>query len=172
MRELTIRAESAHDVAEVTAVHRAAFGQPGEADLVDRLRATARPQVSLVALRGGALVGHIFFSPVVIEAAPADLCPMGLAPVGVLPAHQHAGVGGALVRAGIEACRALGAQAVVVLGHPPYYPRFGFVPARRFGLHCEYVAPEDGAFMALEIVPGALAGVGGLVRYAPAFANL
>lgn len=172
MRDLTIRAESENDVPRVAAVHRAAFGQPDEANFVDRLRATARPQVSLVALRGGALVGHIFFSPVAIEAAPADLCPMGLAPVGVLPAHQNAGVGDALVRAGLEACRALGAQAVVVLGHPAYYPRFGFLPARRFGLHCEYVAPDDDAFMALEILQGALAGVTGLVRYAPAFANL
>jgi putative acetyltransferase len=128
--------------------------------------------VSLVALCDGALVGHIFFSPVTIAAAPVELVPMGLAPVGVLPAYQRAGIGGALVRAGLAACRALGARAVVVLGHPSYYPRFGFVPARRFGLHCEYVPPDDDAFMARELQPGALAGVTGVVRYAPAFANL
>lgn len=169
MSRAVIRAEEAGDTAAVAAVHRAAFGRPHEAQLVDRLRATADPQVSLVALSGGAVVGHIFFSPVTIAAAAADLVPMGLAPMAVLPAWQRVGIGGALVRAGLDACRALGAHAVVVLGHPPYYPRFGFAPAVRFGLRSEYPAAAE-AFMALELVPGALTGATGLVRYAPAFA--
>jgi putative acetyltransferase len=163
-----IRVETAQDVAAVAAVERAAFGRSEEAELVDRLRTSGSPYVSLVADAGDAVVGHIFFSPVTIATAPPDLLPMGLAPMAVLPERQRSGIGGALIRAGLDSCRALGARAVVVLGHPAYYPRFGFVPAVRFGLRCEYDAPEE-AFMALELMPGALRGVRGLVRFAPAF---
>jgi putative acetyltransferase len=94
--------------------------------------------------------------------------PFGLGPLGVLPGLQRDGAGKALCRAGIEACRAAGAPFVVVLGHPPYYPRFGFVPAVRFGLTFADAPPRD-AFMALELEPGALANAGGRVRYAPEF---
>jgi putative acetyltransferase len=166
-----IRAEAPQDTATVAAVERAAFGRPDEAELVDRLRASARPQVSLVATIGDAVVGHIFFSPVTIAAAPPDLLAMGLAPMAVLPAHQRSGIGGALIRAGLDACRVLGARAVVVLGHAEYYPRFGFVPASRFGLRCEYPVPDD-VFMAMELTPGALAGRQGLVKYGPEFSKL
>ena len=86
----------------------------------------------------------------------------------VLPAHQRTGVGTALVRAGLDAARAAGATAVVVLGHPTYYPRFGFAPASRVGLRCVYDASDD-AFMAIELVAGGFGGRRGLVRYAPEF---
>jgi putative acetyltransferase len=152
-------------------VERAAFARAEEADLVDRLRASVRPYVSLVAEVDAEVVGHIFFSPVTIAAAPANLQPMGLAPMAVLPARQRLGIGGGLIRAGLDACRGLGAGAVVVLGHAGYYPRFGFVPAVRFGLRCEYPVPDE-AFMALELRSGALSGVAGLVRYAPQFAGV
>lgn len=162
------RAELPADVASVYAVECAAFGRIAEAELVDRLRAAARPHISLVATCGSEIVGHIFFSPVRIATEPPALQPMGLAPMAVHPDWQRRGIGGALVRAGLDACRARGSQAVVVLGHPQYYPRFGFAPAVRWGLRCEYDAPDD-AFMALELTPGALAGVSGLVRYASEF---
>jgi putative acetyltransferase len=168
---LRIRVETAQDTAAVWAVERAAFDRPDEADLVGRLRASARPHVSLVAAMDQRIVGHIFFSPVTIAGAPPDLLSMGLAPLAVEPERQRTGIGSALVRAGLDACRALGARAVVVLGHAQYYPRFGFAPAVRFGLRSEYEVPDE-AFMALELVPGALSGVRGLVRYAPAFAEL
>jgi len=170
MNNALIEVETMGDVAAVAAVHRAAFGQPNEATLVDRLRASAHPQVSLVARLADRIIGHIFFSPVELAGAP-DLRAMGLAPVGVVPEWQRSGVGDGLVRAGLDACRALGARAVVVLGHPAYYPRFGFVPAARFGLRCEYDVPDE-AFMALELVPGSLTGAAGMVRYAPAFADV
>jgi putative acetyltransferase len=169
--EPLIRAETRDDVAAIAALHRAAFGRPNEADLVARLRRTVQPLVSLVALVGEQVVGHILFSPVTIDAAPAALRPMGLAPMAVLPILQRRGIGSALVRVGIDACRAAGAGAVVVLGHPTYYPRFGFVPAIRFGLCSEYDVAED-VFMAWELTPGSLAGIGGVVRYPPAFAEL
>ncbi|MGH7349575.1 MAG: GNAT family N-acetyltransferase [Candidatus Rokuibacteriota bacterium] len=167
---MLIRAERPGDQAAVRAVNLAAFGTPAEANLVDALSAQARPIVSLVAENAGAVVGHIMFSPVVLAGYPA-LTLMGLAPMAVAPARQRAGVGSALVRAGVDECRQLGADAVVVLGHPDYYPRFGFASGVRFGLGCEYDVPAE-AFMVLELRPGALPGAAGTVQYHAAFASL
>src|SRR5690606_16435046 len=141
-----------------------------EADLVDQLRHEAEPCVSLVAEEDGAVVGHVMFSPVTVDGHP-DAKVMGLAPLAVHYDYQGRGIGSALVRAGLERCRALGALGVVAVGHPDYYPRFGFGPASRFGLRCEYDVPDD-AFLALELVPGALAGKAGTVRYHAAFGRL
>lgn len=165
-----IRAEQAGDQAGVRGVNVAAFETPAEADLVDALRAQARPLVSLVAAEVGAIVGHIMFSPVALPGHPT-LALMGLAPMGVAPARQRAGIGSALVRAGLESCRRLPADAVGVLGHPEYYPRFGFAPGVRSGLGCEYDAPAE-AFMVLELRPGTLRGATGKVQYHAAFASL
>lgn len=166
--EILVRPETRDDRDGVRRVHELAFGQPDEATLVDRLRAAGDAAVSLVAARDGAVVGHILFSPVRIEGARA----LGLAPMAVLPALQRRGIGSRLVRDGLARCRALGVDGVVVLGHPEYYPRFGFVPASRCGLVSTYDVPDE-VFMALELVPGALAGRPGddarVVRYAPAF---
>lgn len=150
-------------------INESAFGHADEARLVESLTRRARPLLSLVAESGGAIAGHILFTPVTLDGF-AELL-MGLAPMAVAPDKQRCGIGSALVRAGLDGCRSLGAAAVVVLGHPGYYPRFGFVPATRFGLRCEYDAPAE-AFMALELRPHALAGAGGSVRYHPAFAEL
>ena len=165
-----IRAEAPGDHAGVRAVNVAAFETPAEADLVDALRAQARPLVSLVAEEASTIVGHILFSPVTLPGHPA-LALMGLAPMAVIPGRQRAGIGSALVRAGLEACRRLAADAVVVLGHPAYYPRFGFAPGVRTGLACEYDVPAE-AFMVRELRPGALRGATGNVQYHAAFANL
>ncbi len=164
---LHIRAALPADRAAVRAVHEAAFETPGEADLVERLCRSPDPIVSLVAQDEGALVGHILFSPVTLGAR-ADLRLMGLAPMAVLPARQRQGIGSALVRAGLQRCRASGCDAVVVLGHPGFYPRFGFVPAAGFGIGCEYEVPDD-AFMLLELAPGSLRDAHGTVRYHAAF---
>ena len=96
---------------------------------------------------------------------------MGLAPMAVAPARQRGGIGSALVRAGLERCREMGAAAVVVLGHPDFYPRFGFLPAARLGLSCEYDVPAE-AFMAMELEPNGLRGAAGIVSYHPAFAGV
>lgn len=164
---MLIRAEEAGDREAVRAVNLAAFETRAEADLVDALREQARPLVSLVAVRDGAVVGHILFTPVTLEARP-ELRLVGLAPMAVVPERQGEGIGSALVRAGLEICSRMGFGAVVVLGHPAYYPRFGFAPSTRFGLRSEYDVPED-VFMALELTPGYLLGASGTIRYHTAF---
>jgi putative acetyltransferase len=166
MSDLTIRPERPADADAVRRVNKVAFGQPDEADLVDRLRQSGARYLGLVAEAEGGVVGHVLFTPVSLDAGTADV--RGLAPMAVLPEHQRSGVGSALVRAGLAACAEDGAEAVVVLGHPDYYPRFGFRPASAFGLACAYDVPDE-AFMALELVEGALADAGGVAHYHPAF---
>ena len=123
--------------------------------------------LSLVAEVHDIGVGHILFSPVSLDGHPAARL-MALAPMAVLSAHQRQGIGAAPVHTGLERCREFGADAVVVLGHPSFYPRFGFVSAARIGNRCEYDAPE-GAFMCVELVPGRLRGMAGTARFQPAY---
>jgi putative acetyltransferase len=165
-----VRAEEARDHARVRAINIGAFETPAEASLVDRLRREADPFVSLVAEVGGVVVGHILFTPVTVDGSPEARL-MGLAPMAVDASHRDRGVGSALVRAGLERCREMGVAGVVVLGHPDYYPRFGFRRANAYGLRCEYEAPGE-AWMAVELGDGALAGVAGLVRYHGAFRDV
>jgi putative acetyltransferase len=168
---MQIRAERTGDFGDIRQVNLSAFETATEADLVDALREQARPIVSLVAEDDGAVVGHILFSPVTLSSDP-DLRIMGLAPMAVVPDRQRQGVGFALAQAGIAACRELGFRALVVLGHAEYYPRFGFIPASRFGLRCEYDVPDE-VFMAMELEPGALQGPGpGTIRYHAAFGTV
>ena len=164
---MLIRPEAPADVAAIEALNRAAFGGLDEARIVATLRGAVTPLLSRVADDDGRVVGHILFSPVALEPA-SPLPVMGLAPMAVSPDRQRQGIGSALVREGLAACRAAGALAVVVVGHPGYYPRFGFVPASRFGLRCEYDVPDD-VFMALELRPGALAGPSAVARFHAAF---
>jgi putative acetyltransferase len=166
---VTIRPELPTDAEAVRVVNQAAFETTTEADLVKVLHEQASPIISLVADDSGSIVGHILFSPAVLVGHP-DVKIMGLAPMAVLPAHQRRGVGSRLVGAGLQACVEVGFAAVVVLGHAHYYPRFGFQPASRFGITCEYDVPDD-VFMTIELLPSALAGKSGTVRYHPAFAN-
>ena len=166
---MRIRDEVPDDFAIVSEVLTAAFNSPGEAGLVDRLRDEAAHLVSLVAESSGVIVGHILFSPVTIENADALL--FGLAPMAVRPADQRSGIGSALVREGIARCVSLGAAGVIVLGHPDYYPRFGFVPASTFSISSTYDVPDE-AFMALELSQGSLASIAGVARYHPVFDTL
>jgi len=139
------------DHAAIRAVETAAFGRSDEADMVEAARAEGAALVELVAEAHGEIVGHILFSRMTVTPARFFA---GLAPVAVSPSVQGRGVGDALCRAGIEAVKALGAEAVVVLGHPDYYPRFGFSAAAAAKLVSPYAG--NAAFMALELTPGAL----------------
>lgn len=173
----TVRDERPEDVSAIRRVIEGAFGQADEADLVERIRHAAAASLALVAqtMEGddsdrGRIVGHILFSPVTIDDGP-HIAAVGLAPLAVQPERQRQGIGTALVAASLDRCRGLGIQAVVVLGHPEYYPRFGFRPARRFGLSSDYDVPPD-AFMALELASGALECAKGVVHYHAAFDSL
>ena len=167
---MLVRSEEITDRDAVYAVNVAAFETPSEADLVDALREQAQPVISLVADVSGEIVGHIMFSPVSLSEHP-DLNAMGLAPMAVVGKYQRNGIGSALVRVGLERCVQLGFTAVFVLGHPEYYPRFGFVPSSRFGIDSEYDVSED-VFMAMELGPEALTGRTGKLKYHPAFSDV
>jgi putative acetyltransferase len=166
---ISIRVEQPGDADGVRETNQKAFGSPLEARLVDALR-TSSDYLSLVATIDGRVVGHILFTPVTIEP-PVDRRIAGLAPMAVRPEHQRSGIGGQLIRAGLAECRRQGYSAVVVLGHPEYYPRFGFVPAHTFGLRCEFPSPPE-AFMATELERDALRRIRGLVRYLAQFAEV
>ncbi|MCC6847210.1 MAG: N-acetyltransferase [Deltaproteobacteria bacterium] len=162
-----VRLEVPADVDAVRDVVIRAFERTDEARLVAALRAAGKATIALVGEHGGRVAGHVVFSPVTLAGAPLGL---GLAPLAVAPEAQRTGLGTALVRAGLDACRIGRAGVVVVLGSPAYYGRFGFVAAERHGLCSEYDVPP-GVFQVLELRPEALAGRGGLVRYAEEFAG-
>lgn len=167
---MEVRREQGDDFAAIDAINTAAFEREGEARLVRALRELPGA-ISLVAVdEEGTIVGHIAFSRVTVDGRKFAAPPLGLGPMSVLPERQNQGIGTDLVRAGLEQCRAAGAPFVVVLGHPDYYPRFGFVPASRYGLRCEWDVPDE-VFLAQPLVEGALADAGGLVRYARQFAT-
>lgn len=169
---MKVRAESLGDVAAVHEVLAQAFPSDAEAKLVDALRGQTKPQISLVAEeRTSDVIGHIMFTPVEISSLSSTSRAVSLGPMAVLPAFQRQGVGSALIETGLSACRAADELLVVVLGHPSYYPRFGFQLAWDFGLY--YVTPgPNPAFMLRELEPGALRGRTGEVRYHAAFSAL
>lgn len=162
-----IRAERTEDAAAVCAVNKAAFPTPAEAALVDQLRAAGMARLSLVAQDAGKVVGHILYSPVQVHGDitwPA----VAIGPMAVLPSHQRRGIGSMLVRAGQMAAAELGEGVVFVLGHPEFYPRFGFKPTKPAGITCEFEVPEP-VFMVAELREGALSGRKGVVHYHESF---
>lgn len=167
-RVIAVRFERPEDLAQVRRINEVAFGQPAEAELVDRLRAACPEALSLVAEVEGRVVGHILFTPVVIEAQP-PLVGMGLGPMAVLPDLQRQGVGSALVRRGLELLRERDVPFVIVVGHPEYYPRFGFERASRHGLASPWDGIPDEAFMVTILDPAQVSGATGVVRYRPEF---
>jgi putative acetyltransferase len=164
---INIRAETAADLDAIRHVNRLAFGQDDEARLVDALREGGFVRLSLVAEQDGQVVGHILFSDLPIITDAGFVPALALAPMAVLPAFQRQGIGSALVRRGLEVCLEQGHRIVVVLGHPHFYPRFGFSPKLASALASPFGGGDS--WMALELVPGTLAGVAGRVDYPPPF---
>jgi putative acetyltransferase len=163
---LVIRSETAGDDAGIRQVNQAAFGTSEEADLVDALRADGDMLISTVAELDERIVGHVLFSRMAIDTVEALIPAVALAPMAVAPPHQRQGIGGRLIANGLETLRARGERVVIVVGHPTYYPRFGFSSVRGRALEHPF-APD--AFMVLELAPGALDGTRGRVKYPPAF---
>lgn len=165
-----IRLESDQDHDTVRTVNRLAFKQDAEARLVDALRASGFAPASLVAEINSQVVGHIMFSDLPIITPAGSVAALALAPMAVLPEFQRQGIGSALVRRGLEVCKEQGQPIVVVLGHPDFYPRFGFSAKLAEPLKSPYGGRPS--FMAVELVPGALEGVAGKVVYSPPFNDL
>jgi putative acetyltransferase len=164
-----IRPEQDAERSPIRAVHQAAFGRDDEGRLVDVLRDADVVIASIVAVEDGRVVGHALFSEAWIDSDRGSPAIASLAPIAVLPGHQHRGIGGALMRRGIAVCGDAGYGAVIVVGHPSYYPQFGFAADAVAHLESPYAG---GAFMGLDLRPGFLASMRGTVRYPAAFADL
>ena len=169
--EITIRQETENDHPAVYNLVKFAFeGMPyadgDEPVLVVRLRKSDAfiPQLSLVAVAGQEIVGHILFTKMKIGSHPS----LALAPVAVLPDYQKKGIGGLLIQEGHRIAKELGYRSVIVVGHADYYPRFGYQRASRWNITAPFEVPDE-AFMALELVPGALHNVSGMIEYAKTF---
>jgi putative acetyltransferase len=165
---LEIRPETPADREAIADVVRRAFSQPDEAVLVDRLRDGGWLRLSLVAVDGGQIVGHLLFSELAIVGEAQSILGLALAPLAVIPERQSQGIGSQLTRRGLALCQQAGHSFVIVLGHPHYYPRFGFSADLARPLESPYAGES---FMALELVPGALHGVRGRVEYPPPFSQ-
>ena len=164
--EFSIRSEQPSDYIGIDEVNRLAFGQENEGSLIRRIRQapTYDPSLSLVAIRDEEVIGHVLFSSIQIETRQTNVPALALAPLTVTPQFQNRGVGSALTRDGLAACRRAEHRLVIVLGHAEYYPRFGFVPAGPYGFKCPFPVSDE-VFMVLELSPGSLEGVSGMVRY-------
>ena len=165
---IRIRSELPEDVEAIYSLNQEAFEGTAEANLVNNLRTSNAMTLSLVAIKNNEIVGHIAFSPVTIESDRATVNAVGLAPMAVSPEFQRSGIGSQLVEEALNRIRTAGHDLVVVLGHPEYYPRFGFVPAKKYGIRWEQDVPEE-AFMIKELREGALKEVRGTVKYRPEF---
>jgi putative hydrolase of the HAD superfamily len=164
---VTIRHEWPEDIPAIHRVNQRAFPHETEANLVDLIRDRGNMTLSLVALNGAEVIGHILFSPVTLQPSQNGLHGLGIGPVAVVPEMQGKGFGSRLIEKGLSICRERGYDFIVLLGDPRYYSRFGFIPAAEFGLDNEYGAGEE--FQARELKPGILNGTRALVRYVPEF---
>ena len=166
---MAVRAEAPGDEDAIRGLNELAFGGRTEADLVDALRGSEAwlPEFSLVAEDGAGIVGHVLFSVVRLDSGPELL---SLGPMAVMPERQRGGVGSALIGRGLELSRTTSYPLVVVLGHPAYYPRFGFEPASGYDIGTPYEVPDE-AWMALPL-PRYDERVRGTVVYPPAWSGV
>ena len=171
LMQVEIRREAPGDVAQIRQVNELAFEGTAEANVIDRLRQICPDFISSVAVVDEQVVGHILFTPAWLETPDNQIAGMGLAPLAVLPDYQNQGIGGKLIRAGLSEIKAYGWPFVIVLGHPGYYPRFGFETAFKYGIRCEYPAVPEEAFMILIFDRGVLPRNGAIAHYQPEWAG-
>lgn len=170
---IAILSEGPEDLARIDQINEAAFGRPDEAGLIRALRQSDAwvPELSLLAEAEGEAIGHILFSKIRIVGEESTWPSLALAPMAVLPDWQSKGVGSLLLKFGLELAFRQGFDSVIVLGHPEYYPRFGFAPASQWGIRCPFPAPDE-AFMALELAEGGLSAKAGMVAYSAPFTEV
>ena len=166
--KITIRPECKEDFSVITQINRKAFHTDAEANLIAALRKSNVPIISLVAECSDIIAGHILFSEVNLDGHCPDIRISGLAPMAVLPEYQQKGIGSQLVIEGMKACRQAGYSAVAVLGHPHFYPRFGFEPSVNFKIKSEFDVPDE-VFMVKELTKDALTNCSGTIIYHAAF---
>lgn len=166
---LFLASETEEDIAKIREVVTTAFGRTSEAELIETIRKSPNfiPELSLVASENGEVLGHILFSPIIIESQVKNVPALSLAPLAVKPIRQRQGIGSQLVQFGLRQCRELEHSIIIVLGAPGYYKRFGFQTASSFGVDAPFPVTEE-AFMVLELKTDALLNVSGMVKY-PAY---
>jgi putative acetyltransferase len=166
MIDIFIRKETPHDYKEIKEVNNLSFNQKQEGELVDSLR--KRPEfvteLSLVSIHKNKIIGHILFFPVTINSDTSVEVTLSLAPMAVLPGFRNKGVGGSLIKAGLKKARELGYNSVMVLGHPEYYPRFGFMKASNWKIKEPFSVPDE-VMMAIELSEGSLGFGGGMIDF-------
>ena len=167
---LIIRPERENDYPKIREVNDFAFGQENEGRLIEKLRQTENfiPELSLVAERNDEVVGHILFYPVIIRSDTSKFHSLSLGPMAVTPAYQRQGNGSQMVKEGLKVAKKLGHKSVIVVGHPEYYPRFGFKPSSQWKIKVPFDVPDE-AFLALELVKDELKGKSGTVKYPDEF---
>ena len=169
--EITIRKETPNDYSDVYAINKKAFEEEEEAKLVEMLRQSSAfvPELSLVATIDNNVVGHILFTKIkIVDKDKNEYESLALAPMAVKPELQKSGIGGKLIKKGLDKARELNFKSVIVLGHDKYYPKFGFEPTTKWKITSPYDVPEN-VFMGLELVEGGLKNVNGMVKYAKEF---
>ncbi|NQU26077.1 MAG: N-acetyltransferase [Candidatus Nealsonbacteria bacterium] len=166
-KKLHIREARESDLNDVLSVEREAFGHTKEAELVRELLEdpSAQPVLSLLALEDDRAVGHILFTAVHLENTEDTASMAILAPLAIVPAAQKQGIGGKLIQEGLQLLAKSGVDIVLVLGHPEYYPRYGFRPAERLGFEAPYPIPEEhaDAWMVQELRPNRIGSIRGKV---------
>ncbi len=162
-----IRKEESKDRDTVHHLNLNAFDNGPEAGIVDKLRASCKEYLSFVAVEDGSVIGHVLFTPATVVDCPA--VGMGLAPMSVLPSQQRKGIGTRLIRYGLDFLRNAGCPFVIVLGHPEYYPRFGFEVASKYQLRSQWEGVPDNAFMIVVFDNEVLPKSGGVARYRDEF---
>jgi putative acetyltransferase len=163
-----IQEELPDDIPAIRELNQRAFGQDQEANIVDALRSNGGCLLSLVAIVNDRLVGHIMYSPLSVGS---EITGAALGPMAVLPEYQRQGIGSQLVEAGNQKLNDAGCPFIIVVGHPEYYPKFGFTPANAHGITCEWEVP-DNAFMLLVLDQMKMQGVSGSAKYRPEFSSV